>query len=223
MGSRLPTEDALRKRFNVSRHTIREALRQLRDDNLVASRQGAGTEVIAGPATSAYAHDVMSINDLSINDLVSWSSGKRFEIERMQMVTLDRPLSTRTGLPSGEHCLMVHGFGYESDSETPACWAEYYIHRDFAAVGRLLPRHSGPIFPLLEDLFGVRISEVQQEIAATLIALPLARALKVKARSAALEVRRTFRLANGQAAQVTVTTHPAPRHRHSITLRRVRG
>jgi hypothetical protein len=41
--------------------------------------------------------------------------------------------------------------------------------REFAAVGRLLQRHTGPIFHLIEDLFGQSIVEVHQEIAAALI------------------------------------------------------
>ena len=107
--------------------------------------------------------------------------------------------------------------------EYPVCWAEYYIHRDFAAVGRLLPRHTGPIFPLIEDLFGQRIAEVHQEIGATLISPALAPGLKVDAGTAALQVRRSYKTSDGQVAQVTISTHPASLFRHSMTLRRVRG
>ena len=46
VGSQLPTEEELCERFSVSRYTVREALRRLREDNLVASRQGAGTIVV---------------------------------------------------------------------------------------------------------------------------------------------------------------------------------
>ena len=44
--SQLPTEGVLQERFSVSRHTIREALRELREAGLVASRQGFGTTVL---------------------------------------------------------------------------------------------------------------------------------------------------------------------------------
>src|SRR5262249_6424696 len=46
VGSQLPTEDELCERFSVSRYTVREALRRLREDNVVSSRQGAGTVVV---------------------------------------------------------------------------------------------------------------------------------------------------------------------------------
>lgn len=216
VGSQLPTEDELCGRFSVSRYTVREALRRLREDNLVSSRQGAGTVVVPRHTSDAYAHDVMSINDL-----VSWSVGRRFVIESMEMISIDEKLASRTGLENGDEWLAVRGFGYEEGVKVPVCWAEYYIHRDFAAVGRLLQRHTGPIFPLIEDLFGQRIVEVHQEIGATLIGAALAAPLKVKAGSAALEVRRSYQSTNGEIAQVTISTHPASRFRHSMTMRRV--
>jgi len=49
-GSKLPNEEALCTRFNVSRITLREAVRGLIEDGYVVRRQGAGTFVTAGPA-----------------------------------------------------------------------------------------------------------------------------------------------------------------------------
>ena len=217
VGSQLPTEDELCARFSVSRYTVREALRRLREDNLVSSRQGAGTVVVPRRSSDSYIHDVMSINDL-----VSWAAGKQFVILSMEMLSIDDKLASRTGLARGEDWLAVLGFGEMEGTEGPVCWAEYYIHRDFAAVGRLLPRHTGPVFPLIEDLFGQRVVEVHQEIGATLISAALAGELKVKAGTAALEVRRTYKLTSGQIAQVTISTHPASRYRHAMTMRRVK-
>src|SRR5215470_18080479 len=51
VGSQLPTEEELCERFSVSRYTVREALRRLREDRLVASRRGAGTTVIPANAS----------------------------------------------------------------------------------------------------------------------------------------------------------------------------
>src|ERR1700743_3219188 len=64
VGSQLPTEHQLCERFAVSRYTVREALRRLREDNLVSSRPRAGTRVVPRQTTSSYAQDAMSIDDL---------------------------------------------------------------------------------------------------------------------------------------------------------------
>ena len=49
-GSKLPNEESLCTRFNVSRITLREAVRGLIEDGYVIRRQGAGTFVTSGPA-----------------------------------------------------------------------------------------------------------------------------------------------------------------------------
>jgi GntR family transcriptional regulator len=218
VGSQLPTEDVLCARFSVSRYTVREALRRLREDNLVTSRQGAGTIVVPRVASSSYAQDVVSINDL-----LAFANSARFVIESIGMVLIEKTLSSRTGLASGTEWLMVRGFRQTDGAEFPACWTEYYINREFAAVGRLLQRHTGPIFPLIEDLFGQSVTEVHQEIGAVLISPALAQGLKVEPGTAALEMRRTYKTADGKVAQVTLNTHPASRFRHSLTLRRVKS
>jgi GntR family transcriptional regulator len=218
VGSLLATEDSLCERFSVSRYTVREALRLLREDGLVSSRQGAGTVVIPAHFSGSEIHQVMSINDL-----VTFATDTRFAIDAIHMVTMDKKLASRTGLPGADEWLQVRGYRCTGDENTPVCATEYYINRSFAAVGRLLQRHTGPIFPLIEDMFGQSIVEVQQQISATLIAQALAVALKVKAGSAALEVRRTYKMSGEKIAQVTINTHPASRFQHSMTMRRVKA
>jgi GntR family transcriptional regulator len=218
VGSQLPTEEELCERFKVSRYTVREALRRLRQDNLVSSRQGAGTTVVPPHPADSFVHEVMSINDL-----VAFATGVRFAIDTIEMIGIDEQLSARTGIATGEEWLAVRGFRHTEGGEWPVCWTEVYINREFAAVGRLLQRHRGPIFHLIEDLFGQSIVEVHQEIAAALISPDLAGGLKVKAGTTALEVQRTYKLATGKIAQVAINTHPASRFRHAMTMRRVKG
>lgn len=218
VGSQLPTEYQLCERFSVSRYTVREALRRLRDDNLVTSRPRAGTLVVPRRSSDSYAQDVVSINDL-----LAFATGAQFEIQSTGMAVVDDDLAARTGLPSGEKWLAVRGFRQAEGAAVPVCGTEYYINRAYAAVGRLLQRHTGPIFPLIEDLFGLSIVEVRQQIAAVLISPGLAAELGVQAATPALEVHRSYTTSDGDIAQVTINTHPASRFRHSMTMRRVRG
>jgi GntR family transcriptional regulator len=218
VGTQLPTEHELCDRFAVSRYTVREALRRLRDDNLVSSRPRAGTMVVARAASNSYAQEVMSISDL-----LAFAAGAQFDIEYNAMVIIDEELAVHTGLPVGSEWLAVRGFRQADGTPEPICHTEYYINRAFAAVGRLLQRHNGPIFPLIEDLFGVSVAEVHQEIGAVVASAKLADELKVAIGSAALEMRRTYTTSDGETAQVTINTHPASRFRYSMTMRRVKA
>jgi GntR family transcriptional regulator len=160
---------------------------------------------------------------MSINDLVAFATGVRFDIDTIEMITADAKLAARIGCAIGGSWLAVRGFRHTEDSDLPVCFTEVYINAEFAAIGRLLQRHRGPIFHLIEDLFGQRIVEVHQEIAAGVILPALAAGLKVKPGATTLEVRRTYMLAKDKIAQIAINTHPAARFRHSMTMRRVQG
>jgi DNA-binding GntR family transcriptional regulator len=218
VGSQLPTEHELCERFSVSRYTVREALRRLREDNLVTSRPRAGTVVIPRTATNCYAQDVVSIDDL-----VAFAAGSSFEIDSNTMVTVDDDIAARTGLPIGTDWLAVRGNRRAEGESAPICRTEYYINRSFARVGRLLQRHSGPIFPLLEDVFGVSVVEVRQHIHAVIITPELADELAVDPGTAALQMQRSYTTSEGEVAQVTVNTHAGDDYRYSMTLHRVMG
>jgi DNA-binding GntR family transcriptional regulator len=216
VGSQLPTEHQLCERFAVSRYTVREALRRLREDNLVASRPRAGTRVVPRPASSSYAQDVMSLDDL-----LAFAAGAQLNIESNEMVTVDEDLAARTALEAGTQWLSVRGYRQADGASVPLCRTEYYISRTFAAVGRLLQRHTGPIFPLIEDLFGVTIAELHQEIAAVVLSPELAGGLGVEPGTAALQMRRTYKTSDGEVAQVTINTHLSSGFRYAMTMRRV--
>lgn len=65
VNSRLPTELELARRMSVSRPVVRDALQRLREEGLLASRQGSGTVVLKKPgsAVAAFA-PISSIADV---------------------------------------------------------------------------------------------------------------------------------------------------------------
>ncbi|WP_240793955.1 FadR/GntR family transcriptional regulator [Pseudorhodobacter turbinis] len=54
LGSRLPTESALCEKFSVSRPVLRQALKQLREDGAIVSRQGSGSFVVRRPEGAVF-------------------------------------------------------------------------------------------------------------------------------------------------------------------------
>jgi DNA-binding FadR family transcriptional regulator len=54
VNSRLPPETKFAEQLGVSRPVVREALMRLREDGLIASRQGAGSFVIRSPARNVH-------------------------------------------------------------------------------------------------------------------------------------------------------------------------
>jgi GntR family transcriptional regulator len=217
VGTQLPTEEVLCARFDVSRYTVREALRRLRDAHLVSSRQGAGTTVLRPAEADSYVHEVTSISDLA-----AFATGVRYRVGSRELVASNRALAARLGGRTGQQWLLLRGYRYEPGSELPVCWTEVYVNADYAGVGRLVARHDGPIFELIEDLYGERIGEVHQELHARSVPPELVAGLQVAPDATVIEVRRTYRLLSGKIAQVAFNLHPAERFRLSMSLRRIK-
>lgn len=218
VGSLVPTEEQLAQTYAVSRHTVREALRKLREDKLISSRRGVGT-VVLPPQVS----ESNFLHAISINEVLSFANRWDYDIQTIEMDRLDQRLASWLELPRNEDWLAVRGASRTWGAPLPEAWVEFYIHKDFSGVARLLQRHSGPLFTLIENMFGESIEEIHQEITATLIPEELAGPLEVEAGSAAILVRRSCKTADGRIVEANFEIYPASRFRYPVTLRRGKG
>jgi len=215
VGSYLPTEEQLAQNYGVSRNTIRESLRKLREDKLVLSRRGSGTHVL--PPQSA---DSNFLHAISINDFRSYSESWDFSISVIELQKMAKGLATWVGVPPEEDWLAIHGVSRTYGAKLPECWVELYVHKDFAAIGRLVTSHPGPVFKLIEDMFGQTIVELTQEISAELVPKRLAKVLEVEPGTPVVVVRRAFKTADGRIVEAALETYPAARFRYHFNLHR---
>jgi DNA-binding GntR family transcriptional regulator len=215
VGAQLPTEEALCKRFAVSRHTVREALRQLRADGLVISRRGAGTTVARPGTPPQYVHGVSSIEEL-----VSYAKETRYDVDTTTPVTCDEALAARLGCKRGDQWVRIEGLRYGHDEDVPFCWTEVYVQSRFSGITRVLARRAGPIYAWIEDMYGEQIAEIEQVLKARALPAAVAKALGVEPESPGIEVRRSYKLTSGDVAEIAFNYHPADRFSYTMTLRR---
>lgn len=218
VGSNLPTEASLSRRFGVSRNTVREALRKLREEKLIQSRRGSGSRIL--PPQSG---DSNFLHAMSINDLQSYAEGWDFNIDFIELTTLHKDFAGWLGVPAEAKWLAIKGLSRTHGAKHPECWVQLFVHRDFAALGRLVATHRGPVFKLIEDLFGETVIELTQEISAELVGGELARMLEVEDGSPAVVVRRAFRAVDGRIVEAALETYPAARFRYQVNLHRSDG
>jgi DNA-binding GntR family transcriptional regulator len=216
--SQLPTEGELRERFKVSRHTIREALRALREAGLVASRQGFGTTVLRPGSPRSYIHEVASINDL-----IELANATKYDVAASEIVTADSALAATFGGASGARWLRIEGYRYAPQDPRPVCWTEVHVHGDFAGVARLLGRRSGPIYLLIEDLYGETVAEVEQSIRASEAPAAIAATLGVKPGGTVIEVRRVYRMSSGVVGVLSQNLYPPERFHLDMKMRRAKA
>lgn len=216
VGHALPSESVLVERFGVSRHTIREALRNLRDLGMVESRQGKGTIVIKPGGPQVYVHQVNSIADLHDFNVES-----RYDDQAL-LVTLDEPLAARLGTAAGEKWLRINGLRYDGQG-TAICAVEIYVPERLGGISRLLGRRSGPVYALIEDIYGESFGEVQQELRALPLPTDIAMKLESQPGETGVEIRRIYRLLDGEAGEITFNYYKAENFSFSMSLKRVRN
>jgi GntR family transcriptional regulator len=217
VGSLLPTEAELRSRFGVSRHTVREALRQLRDEGLVSSRQGAGSTVVRTDGSERFVHEVGSIGDL-----IAYAEELKIQVESSAMVTADQDLAVRLECPLGQRWLRIEGFRYPTGQKTPIAWTEIFVNAPYAGIALHLGRRPGPIYLWIEEMYDTLVQEVEQVFTGRILAEALAGPLELDKGAPVIEVRRTYYMTDATVALVALTLHPADHFRHSMVLKRAK-
>jgi GntR family transcriptional regulator len=213
-GDMLPSEAELRERFSVSRHTIREALRALRDEGFVESRQGAATRVTK-PENAIYTY---SVSDVA--ELLQYATDVRYEIDKTSVVVADAALASRLACSVGSRWLRVEGFRYVKGDSTPLCWTEIYILSEYSGVAVQIGRQRGTIYSFIESMYGVRVAQVDQTLQAAAIPPQASEAIKFEGSDLAIVIRRTYRLGDGSIPLVAINYHSPTRLRLNWTLRR---
>ena len=221
LGARLPPEAMLCRRFKVSRHTVREALRQLRDQGLILSRQGSGSVVAGtgGGQRGRYVHSVASLDEL-----LQYATETSLRVDRTRIVRADAKLAARLDCSPGRRWLSVEGYRFECGGDPPICRVEVYVHPSYAGIRPLLGRHGGPIYSLIEAMYGDTIAEVLQTIRAGTVRSEHAAELGVLPGTACMEIERVYRTVRQKIVEISFSIHPVDRFSYSIVLRReIRG
>ena len=101
----------------------------------------------------------------------------------------------------------------------PICVVEIYIHPAFRAVHHIGGRSAVPVYLRIEEQFGEKIVEIQQQIRSVALSDSLAAKLHAKSGSPALLITRTYYNSRREIIEVAASTHPADRFSYSQTFR----
>ena len=215
-GDLLPSEAALVNRFGVSRHTVREALRHLKDVELVSSRKGSGTLVLQAAPPHQYVYRLNSVADMH-DQLVATRYDKG-----VAPVTIDRELLERFEVEESEGWLGVSGLRYPIGENEPICDFEVQIAPQFTDVVRHGLDGTRPVYSLIEAHFAVRIDDVHQLVSAFRADERRGARIGMVPGETGIEIRRIFRLSTGSLCMFSFNYYPADRFVISMNLQRVK-
>jgi GntR family transcriptional regulator len=184
IGSQLPTEDQLIRRFAVSRTTVRKAIQNLSDRGLIEIRRGTGTFVAQPKITQDLTELTGFVEDMNA---LGHAATARL-IDRI-VVAADRDVAEHLGLPVGTHVMRIrrlrlaNGVGMSLD--------ETYLPLE---IGEKIAAHDlevEPIFTLLEQRYDIPLIEAEYELEAVCADHDVATALGVEPGSPIFLIERT--------------------------------
>ena len=219
VGTALPSEAALVSRFAVSRHTVREALRTMRESGLVTSHQGLGTVVKRAADCFNYVHQINTISDLFPVNVETY-----YELVPGGLVTLPQLMDMVPELGPGHQWLRIRGSRTRPGQDTPFNELEVFVAAQFASVGSMIGVQSGPIYGMIEALCGESIGDVEQIFGAFECDGEIGLSLGMEKGDIGIEVRRIFRLAQSEdIAMISFNRYLPSAFSFSMSLRKVRA
>ena len=213
VGGLLPTEMELCRQYNISRHTVREALRQLRDAGLISRRRRIGTAVVSRTPNASYRQPTNSIGDL-----LQYAEETKLSILETKEVAADAALAELLECREGARWLQVNSLRAVPGDARPVCMTTAYIDLRFPDLEKKLEKLSGPISAMLERVYGIRIARIEQSIQAVRLGKRQAKLLRALDGSPALRAIRRYYDNTGRLIELSNAIHPGERFTYVTSL-----
>jgi GntR family transcriptional regulator len=213
VGAYLPTEMELCAQYGISRHTVREALRRLRDAGLISSRRRVGTEVVARTSRASYRQPTNSISDF-----LQYGEETQLSVLQTRRVEASAALAAQLECKPGATWLKVSSLRAVPGDARPICVTTAYVDAQLPGIDEELAGLSGPISAMLERVYKLRIARIEQVIQATRLGKREAALLRAEEGGPALRAIRRYYDGNDELIELSIAIHPADRFTYVTSL-----
>lgn len=219
VGSLLPTEAELCQIYQVSRFTVREAIRHLQVSGRVESRQGQGTRVVAANEVRLLSSILQTVEDVERHGVLT----RMVDID-IHSVEADAELAAILPCEVGQKFLKIQCYREPLDQTValPVAWNVMYIIDEYAGLREMIGKRDVHMLTLLEEQFNENVTSIVQEISGLILDGEIAERLQVEPGSAGLRMKRTYSGHRGRNILVGYNTYPADRFTFRMHLRNTR-
>lgn len=192
VGASLPSEAEFCAEFDASRFTIREALRRLQAEGLVARRQGSGSTVLRQRAEGLFLQSYQSMDDL-----MQFAETTVYQHLFVNPLILDEDLAARLGAKAGEEWICQRGLRFEGPESEPLALIDSYLPPNLADLAMQLAQRNPPFYTFLEEQTGQRVTDMVQEIQAVAMPKDVANTLRLSEGAICLRILRRYETGDG--------------------------
>lgn len=209
-----PTESELCQRYEVSRFTIREALRRLQNEGLISRKRGSGTVVQPAAARGGTLHQPLS----NVGEILQYARDTRINYERAGRGPLPRVVAEKIGEDCSGDWTRFRGLRLHEGDTLPIAATDAYFHQSLDKAIAALDLSAGTLFSQIELLAGVTVGRVTQDIQAISAPTEIANALGIKRGAAVLRITRCYLNPRGDLFEISVSHHPGDRFAYSMHI-----
>ncbi|MET4101209.1 GntR family transcriptional regulator [Roseovarius sp. MBR-78] len=215
IGDRLAPETDLAKHYAVSRHTIRETMRCMQELGMIERRKGAGTYLISDQPKKDFSY---SINTLE--ELLQYASNTKLEVLAVDSILADRDIADKMHCERGANWIRVSVLRIADQSAAAIGYSEIFIRPEHADVVKEIGTRAKAVYTLLEENYGLKIQQVDQDIDSALATSNVASRLLVPVGHPLLEITRRYYTDDARLIEASINFHPVGRFRYQIRLTR---
>ncbi|OWT60280.1 GntR family transcriptional regulator [Candidimonas nitroreducens] len=212
-GSLLPTEAELGRQFDVSRITVRAALKELETKGLITRRARIGTRVNAPRPASVF----VQTGD-TVEEMLLFTKGMPFRKTGSRSVIVNAELAAAMQLPEGQEFLELRGL--RGPRHQPIAYSHHYIPALRAPLASALDGAVAAIADIVAEASNRHIATIRQQIEPARLKATEARLLNAKPQLTALRSRRWFYDQDGSLLVATLSIFPQGRYVYSSVLQR---
>ncbi|MDA9929787.1 GntR family transcriptional regulator [Alphaproteobacteria bacterium] len=216
VGDYLPSEHSLAIEYAISRPTVRRALEQLEDIGLIERRRGDGTKVLSVEPATGLHYTTRPADDLL------YGRGAERTVREIGMVVADTDLAAQLDDQPGRRWLHIQQHRCDRDSGEIVVWGNVYVDEKYRDIANGVADYGGFICDLIEERYGVTISDIHQELIPIIIPDDIAITMGLQTGALGLQMTRRYRNSQKKAIEISVNIFATERTKYHFILNRTR-
>lgn len=209
-----PTESVLCKKFDVSRFTVREALRKLTSEGLIARKRGSGTVVQPATARTGALHQPLS----NVGEILQYAHDTTISFEKMDPQEIPAKIAEQIGINPSRDWFVFHGKRLKPGRKRPIAITVAWVNPDLADAVDQIDVDGATLFRQIEEYGKVTVTRVTQDIQAISASRHFARDLGIEKGDPVLRILRCYYDENDRMFEISASYHPGERFAYSMHI-----
>ncbi|MEP2101379.1 MAG: GntR family transcriptional regulator [Parasphingorhabdus sp.] len=209
-----PTESVLCKKYDVSRFTVREALRKLTAEGLITRKRGSGTVVQPATARAGALHQPLS----NVGEILQYARDTTIAFEKKKAGAIPKNVAEQIGAKADGDWFAFRGKRMKPGRKRPIAVTEAWVHPELADAVAQIDVNATTLFGQIETLGEVSVARVTQDIQAIKGAKDILAELGLEKGDPVLRILRCYFDESDRMFEISASYHPGERFAYSMHI-----